>query len=86
MKFLILIYLFATLTSCNLNSQVYELSGYIDDDEVKKLYVNSSSNIILINSYGGEVESAGIIAEIIRNRELSVIIEGLCISACADFF
>jgi len=64
----------------------YKFEGRIDEyalDEIKNHTTHGS--ILIINSTGGKIESAIQLGEYIHHYNLEVIIDGPCISACAEF-
>ena len=65
-----------------------KLSGHIDDAMARRFHdLVASKNVqrVIVTSYGGDSLSGIAIGQDIQRSGLSVVVEGLCMSACADF-
>ncbi len=65
-----------------------KLSGHIDDAMARRFHelaAGKNARRVVVTSYGGDSLSAISIGEDIQRSGLSVVVEGACMSACADF-
>lgn len=66
---------------------VFCFNGSIPDDVEKKKYWDDfrSSKIIILNSPGGEVESAMKMARYMNGADVTTILHGVCSSSCVNY-
>lgn len=65
------------------------LIGAIDESMSKAfreiLAADPGIRTVMVDSYGGNIESAMDIAALIRQRKLRLVVDGRCLSACANY-
>ena len=69
------------------NEETLRFTGIIENQSFIEFQqkIDSHVNSIQLNSGGGKVKAALQIAKEIRDRKLSVSVEGFCISSCANY-
>lgn len=62
--------------------------GYIEEDDIARFneIVNENINTLIVRSGGGDVLAAIPIAEKIQRKKMDIVVDGLCVSSCADYF
>lgn len=62
--------------------------GYIEEGDIARFneIVNENINTLIVRSGGGDVLAAIPIAEKIQRGEIDIVVDGLCVSSCADYF
>jgi len=62
--------------------------GYIEEDDIARFneIVNEDTNTLIVRSGGGDVLAAIPIAEKIQRKKMDIVVDGLCVSSCADYF
>jgi len=62
--------------------------GYIEEDDIARFneIVSENTNTLIVRSGGGDVLAAIPIAEKIQRKKMDVVVDGLCVSSCADYF
>lgn len=77
------------LTAMDSNSKesIYRLNGFIDSKTILPVIesINSGTQTLVVNSQGGHEVSAIKLANIIADKEVSIIVDGVCMSACASY-
>ncbi|GJJ00658.1 hypothetical protein RugamoR64_11960 [Duganella rhizosphaerae] len=78
-----------SLTVLSAGARHVTLIGTIDDAmaEQFKAAVAADSHVdtVVVDSYGGNIASALDIADVIRKRNMHIVVDGRCLSACASY-
>lgn len=77
----------APLRLTRLSADILRLEGEISNGDGKALadQITPDTRTLLLNSAGGEVEAALEMAEIIAAARLRIVVDGACISSCANY-
>jgi len=62
--------------------------GTIEEGDIARFneIINEDINTLIVRSGGGDVLAAIPIAEKIQMKQMDIVVDGLCVSSCADYF
>jgi ATP-dependent protease ClpP protease subunit len=62
--------------------------GYIEESDIARFdeIMNKDIDTLIVRSGGGDVLAAIPIAEKIQKKNMDIVVDGLCVSSCADYF
>lgn len=63
----------------------HQLTGEITPEFNSKLQMIEEMEVVKISSTGGDPDFAEIAANIIQNKNLSLVVHGLCLSSCVEY-